>query len=434
MPEINNIELHSEEVQEIMGKIPSWIIRWGLTLIFSVFAMLVAGSYFFKYAEIVTAPLMITTHNTPAVLEAHAGGKIDRLLVDNEDEVQSGQIVGVIENTADYYDVLALQVELSDLKVNNQWDNWVTKRKFERSYFLGELQNSFINFQKSWKQFRHYLQQDHLSQKLILLGLQIDKQEEIYQKQLLQLQLQKEDLLLSRKSFLRDSALYKMGTYAITLAEYERSRQVLIQKEASFLNFESGLKNAEASILKLNENEIELQLQLEHDLHQYRLALDESYQLLCSSLEQWKERYVIISPINGHISFTGFWNENQVIKSGDRLATVVPENETQIICKAIIPASSLGKVEKGQLVNIKLAGFPYMEYGLLRGMVKAISMVPDKQGYVAEIALTNGMTTSYSEQLKFIQEMDGTAEIITKEMRFIYRFINPLRALLDKGL
>jgi hypothetical protein len=29
--------------------------------------------------------------------------------------------------------------------------------------------------------------------------------------------------------------------------------------------------------------------------------------------------------------------------------------------------------------------------------------------------------------------MDGTAEIVTKELRLIYRFVNPLRALFDKG-
>lgn len=28
-----NMELRSEEVQEVMGEIPHWILRWGITLI-----------------------------------------------------------------------------------------------------------------------------------------------------------------------------------------------------------------------------------------------------------------------------------------------------------------------------------------------------------------------------------------------------------------
>jgi hypothetical protein len=70
---------------------------------------------------------------------------------------------------------------------------------------------------------------------------------------------------------------------------------------------------------------------------------------------------------------------------------------------------------------------------MLKGFVRSVSLVPDAKGYVAEIELSNGMTSSYRENLKFIRQMDGTAEIITKEMRLITRLINPLRAFFDKG-
>ena len=75
-----------------------------------------------------------------------------------------------------------------------------------------------------------------------------------------------------------------------------------------------------------------------------------------------------------------------------------------------------------------------MEYGMLKGVIRSISLVPDSRGYIAEIELSNGMSSSYHrENLKFIQQLDGTAEIITKEMRLITRLINPLRAFLDNG-
>jgi hypothetical protein len=61
-----------------------------------------------------------------------------------------------------------------------------------------------------------------------------------------------------------------------------------------------------------------------------------------------------------------------------------------------------------------------------------VSLVPENDGYVVEIRLNEGMISSYSEQLKLVQEMDGTADIITGEMRMIYRFINPLKMVLKK--
>jgi hypothetical protein len=166
----------------------------------------------------------------------------------------------------------------------------------------------------------------------------------------------------------------------------------------------------------------------------YRLDLDESKQNLNNLVHQWEERYLIKSPIKGIMTYTTVWSENQEVKTGDLIGTVIPQGAFTIIAKAVIPKNGFGKVEVGQRVNIKLAGFPYMEFGMLKGQIRSISLVPGEKGYVADIDLAYGMTSSYKENLKFIQQMDGTAEIITKDLRLIYRFINPLRALFDKGL
>ena len=39
-----DIELRSEEVQEVMGQVPAWIVRWGITLLFLVVVTLLVGS------------------------------------------------------------------------------------------------------------------------------------------------------------------------------------------------------------------------------------------------------------------------------------------------------------------------------------------------------------------------------------------------------
>ena len=46
-----DIELRSEEVQEVMGQVPAWIVRWGITLLFLVVVALLVGSCFFKYPD-----------------------------------------------------------------------------------------------------------------------------------------------------------------------------------------------------------------------------------------------------------------------------------------------------------------------------------------------------------------------------------------------
>lgn len=42
--------------------------------------------------------------------------------------------------------------------------------------------------------------------------------------------------------------------------------------------------------------------------------------------------------------------------------------------------------------------------------------------------------TTYGRELRLIQKMDGTAEIITKDRRLIMRFLDPIVALFSSGL
>jgi hypothetical protein len=151
--------------------------------------------------------------------------------------------------------------------------------------------------------------------------------------------------------------------------------------------------------------------------------------LLRSSIVGWEEKYLIRSPVTGRITLTRFRNENQVIKAGETVATVIPDNATEVIARAVIPASGFGRIETGQEVNIKLSGFPYMQYGVLKGRIYSLSQVPGEDGFIADIELTGGMTSTYREKIRFIHQMDGTADIITEDTRLIYKFINPLKAM-----
>ena len=42
------VELRSEEVQELMGQVPAWIVRWGATRLCVIILSLLAGSACFR--------------------------------------------------------------------------------------------------------------------------------------------------------------------------------------------------------------------------------------------------------------------------------------------------------------------------------------------------------------------------------------------------
>jgi len=431
MSEKANFPAHSEEVQDIMSSIPNGVIRWGLTVIFTLFIILVIGSYCFKSPEIIRAPMLLTTKNPPVSLISKSTGKIDQLFVTDGQNIPEKGKVALINNPTDFGHYLILKKELAECFRISDWDTQVFAFDLSEHLTLGDLQGSYGPFLKSRNNFRHYLTQNFLPQKIGLIDKQIVKQQEYYQTLMRQIDILRNDLSLSEKSFKRDSLLYLKRT--VSESEYEKSRQLFLAKKSTFVGYEAVLRETESAILQLQSTRVELQMQHEKELSEFRLALDESKQNLENEIHQWEEKYLVASPVKGKLTFTSIWSVNQEVKTGELIATVIPTEKSAIIAKAVIPPSGFGKVEVGQRVNIKLSGFPYMEFGMLKGYIRTISLVPDSRGYIAEIELSDGMTSSYRENLKFIQQMDGTAEIITKEMRLITRLINPLKALFDNG-
>jgi hypothetical protein len=431
MEDLYNSEKHSEEVQDIMSFIPNRLLSWGLSVLFVLFVLLLIGSYLFQSPEIIRAPMLLTTKNPPVSLISKSTGKLDQLFAIDGQMVVQKENIALINNPTNYKHYLILKKELSLSNRISDWDKQVFAYDLSDDLTIGELQSSYGPFLKSRSNFKHYLSQNYIPQKIGLIDKQIIKQQEYYQTLISQKEIMQKDLILSEKSFNRDSFLFQKRT--TSEAEYDKSRQLFLSKKSESLGFEATLRETESVILQLQSTRVELQMQHERELAEYRLALDESKQNMENAIHQWEEKFLVTSPINGKLTFTSIWSVNQEVKIGDLIATIIPNEASAIIAKAVIPPSGFGKVEVGQRVNLKLNGFPYMEFGMLKGTIQSISLVPASQGYVAEIELTGGMTSSYRENLKFIQQMDGTAEIVTKEMRLITRLINPLKALFDDG-
>jgi HlyD family secretion protein len=136
-------------------------------------------------------------------------------------------------------------------------------------------------------------------------------------------------------------------------------------------------------------------------------------------------------------TFTKYWQQNQNVSAGEVVVTVVPKEKTKIIGKILLPPQGAGKVKEGQTVNVKFDNFPYMEYGMVKVTISHISLVPidlpdAKKAYVLEVVFSDKLCTTYGKELLFSQEMTGTAEIITEDLRLLDKFINPIKAVMGR--
>ncbi|MDL2326809.1 HlyD family secretion protein, partial [Bacteroidales bacterium OttesenSCG-928-A14] len=147
--------------------------------------------------------------------------------------------------------------------------------------------------------------------------------------------------------------------------------------------------------------------------------------------------YLLVSPCSGIATFTKYWKKNQNVNGGEVLVTIVPKEETQIVGKILLPPQGAGKVKEGQTVNVKFESYPHTEYGMVRVQIRNISLVPiqvneESKAFLLEVTFPEKLLTNYGKELAFSQEMTGTAEIITEDLRLLDKFINPIKAVLKR--
>ena len=148
----------------------------------------------------------------------------------------------------------------------------------------------------------------------------------------------------------------------------------------------------------------------------------QSFNLLKKAIKDWELKYVLQSNIEGRVSFLNFWNKNQSVQEGDLLFTIIPMNNASFLAKLKAPPQNSGKIKIGQLVNIKLENYPSSEFGVLKGTISSVSLVPDQDGfYLIDASLSDKLITSYRKEIDFKQEMKANAEIVTDDLRLIER-------------
>lgn len=88
--EEDNISFQSEEVQEIMGKVPPAILRWGIICIASILMVLFIGSFFFEYPETISYEVVISSTILPVEISPNDNGRLVDIYVGNGCRIEEG--------------------------------------------------------------------------------------------------------------------------------------------------------------------------------------------------------------------------------------------------------------------------------------------------------------------------------------------------------
>ncbi len=417
--------VHSEPVREIMGTPPRRIVAWGITLLFLLFLLFLTAAIYIRYPDTIPGRVEITTQNPPATLKARTSGRLEKIGLSEQQHVGRGDIVAVMESGADHGRVLELE---SFLK--NEFTMMETAPgELSEPLMLGEIQHSYTRFRRAYTSWYNNMKNDLLMLRVESLKKEVEAIWGYIGELEVKRRLLREDLEVEERNFRRDSLLHAGGVIADQ--EYERSYQLLINKRVDYQNIGLEIMSQRIIAERKQQERSEAEVARRDVFEEYEsVALGAMYDLL-ADIDIWKRRYLLISPVDGVVTFTRFWGENQHVNEGEPVATIIPEEQGDYIGRVVLGMYNSGKVAEGMDVNIRLAGFPYLEYGMVRGRVKSKSLVPDDRHYIVEIELINGLTTLYGKELPFSQLMEGQADIVTDKLSLFTKIVSPVRHMLS---
>ncbi len=423
----NKIEIRSGEVQEILGGVPSRMVRYGIMVFAAIFSLIIIFSFVFHYPDILRSKIVVTTENPPATLVARATGKIEHLFVKDKDKVEAGDIIALIENPANYFDILQLENLINELQPSFDTLNFTPDVRLKRALQLGPVQEYYSQFLTKFQELQEFTKRNYYLLREESYREQAKNARILYDRMWERKVAIDKEYQIKQRNYERQKKLVAGEVIATT--ELEKAEADMLSKKSELDGIRSDLAQQQIDISQLTQKIVENEKEY-HDLKvQHESNLLEAFNNMKSASSNWFLTYLLRSPIDGTVSFNKFYAENQNIAEGDRAFTIVPDDMGTVIGKVELAVRGSGKVEEGQSVNVKFDNYPYMEFGMVKGLVKSVSLVPEDNYYMVEVEFPNGLVTNYNRSLQMQNQLAGEAEIITEDLRLVQRFFNPLKAL-----
>ncbi|RZK43161.1 MAG: HlyD family efflux transporter periplasmic adaptor subunit [Pedobacter sp.] len=419
---------NSEEIQEIITAVPSWILRRGILLILIVLLSVVLLSAYIRYPDVVKTSLKINSLNSPKEAIAHQQGKLVKLLVQENEQVSAKQPLAFIESTGKHEEVIELADKLSELSKLLNTSTLVTLNDFVGMNFnLGELQRNYQSFYQAYLQFintqsgglyvtqKSYLEND--LQEIKKLQSQIHLQKSIQEQEFANAQEEYDAYKkLKAKNVISNSEFKQQEN------KYLSSKYPLQQTATALLNNSSSYLTKQKEIATLNNT-----------IREEQAKFTQALNAMITETNSWLMKYVIFSPLAGKVGYAGILQENQNVNANQELFIINPGN-TNFFGEVQIPQYNMGKVKLGQRTLIKLRSYPFEEYGIIYGKISYITDVALKDSvFIAKIDFGKFEQKNLSNPIRLKPGMQADAEIITRESSLLQRFLWNITKMLSSG-
>ncbi|MCT4600126.1 MAG: HlyD family secretion protein [Marinifilaceae bacterium] len=413
---------NSSEVQEVMGQVPSWTLRYGILIIFIILMVLAILSYFYKSPEVKKIVVRISSTSPSVSVNSKIGGKIDTVFVNNGLSVGKKDMVLAFSNSANINSVLNLLDRIKLLEYKEYSIDLISRICDSEITDLGELQLPYSILVKALEDYKVFMESTYYTSKKKLLRNKILVKDNLLKSYKTQLIYQNENYQILKKSFRNDSILYCKGV--VSRKEFENYKTSFLNSSLENIRFKDNIKQLNLDLLSLKESLVETN---KENINKRNLLLSDIRNRLIelkTKLDIWKSHYILSSPIKGNLHYSTKVCKNMVFEKDIYLFTIVPEVARNPVALGYLSKEMMGNVKLGQSVNIRLYNYPSKDYGYIKGKISLISRIPVlKDNYLITISFPNGLITDSRKEIDYIEDLSGEGEIILEDESLLHKIL-----------
>lgn len=426
----NEIQFRSDEVQDIMSRIPNRIIRYGLSVLFVVLLLTIFLSWLITYPELIRGQISITTSIEPIKLIAKSSGTIRHLYVREGQYVQEGSCLAEIESPVSPGSLEYMRQYIYRLERALQADDEVLPLIDTNSVMFGPVQNSVSGLVQELTIYNTNRKYKIHEAEITTLSQKIENQKSLVRVQQTIASINQKELENAKIKYESDKKLAESAY--ISKIESMRSESELREKELQVERFKQAVLESSNVLSSLefqySQSRFAKETNNKRNIESIRSAID----IIHNFIFTWQQNYSIAAKQSGKVSFLQRIQQGQYIKSGEELFAVT-QNNTSYLGIVKVPVSGYGKIAIGQKVHVLVHNFPYYEYGMLEGTVRHIALFHNSNEYRVEVDLPEGMRTTQNHTIHYSPEMIGEAEIVTENKRVIERIFESLLKALKRN-
>ncbi|RFB05094.1 HlyD family type I secretion periplasmic adaptor subunit [Parvularcula marina] len=376
----------------------------------------------------------IVSQERNALIQHLEGGIISQVLVQEGDYVQKGQVMMRIESSFAEAEFASQKVALGNALIR--------KRRLQAEA-NGQEELDFLDLPFE-------VAQDQISQQARLFERRLQTQKEtlsVLNEQVAQrrVELSEKQSALTSKRRERELMSERLESLRGLAAEGAVARNDLIKSETEYQQLEAQVSELEhqvqqndASLSEVKsrkrEAEASFRSEAERELAETEAEISRLEQSI-AALTDRRQRFDVSAPTSGRINKLYFNTVNGVVRPGQTLAEIVPEN-APIAVEAKIAPKDRAKVYTGLKAIVKVSAYDFTRYGGMEGEVIEVSpdALQDEQGNTYFRVMIEAAGDQFGDGNPIVPGMLAEVDIISGQQRVLDYVLRPVKRIQANAL